>query len=257
MSEETKVHPFLKAVPRARYERNFLRQVVCELRFPTLFELNSPTPDQTFALALRKSYPHHSHQITETEVNGGSFERIHTHVFKSKNLDWTVTLRPSAVTIETSAYTCFTDLVERLKFLIDAAAKVIDSDFFTRLGLRYINTVPINLVGADTKEFEGWINDALAGVLLYEDLGLLNDYSGRVAGRADFGGFLFQHGVGYHPVSHKPEYYLDLDFSRDNVEMNDVLTTLDTLHRNQFAMFMWALGPRAKEYLGPSVLKEE
>ena len=38
----------------AHYERNFIRQAVCELRFPTLYELEAPKPPASFALALRK-----------------------------------------------------------------------------------------------------------------------------------------------------------------------------------------------------------
>jgi len=254
MSIRKQEHPFLQPVLPAQYKQNFLRQVVCELRFPTLFDLNSGTPNLEFANALRKSYPHHSHQVTETDINGGSFERIHTHIFKSKKLDWVVTLRPSAITIEASRYTCFADLVERVKFIVNVAVGVIDSDFFTRIGMRYINSVPMNMTGTNTDHFIGWIRNSLVSTLLDEDLGLVYEYTGRIGGHAEFGGYLLQHGVGTHPTSKELEYLLDFDFSRDNVEINDTLSTLEELHRNQFSMFLWSLGPKALEYLGPSIL---
>lgn len=254
MPSEKPVHPFLTPVPPARYARNFLRQVVCELRFPTLFDLNSSVPHLEFAHALRKIYPHHSHQVTATDVNGGAYERTHTHIFKSKNLDWSVSLSQSAITVETTKYTHFSDLVERINFLTAAATDVIDSDFFTRIGLRYINIVPMNLVDGDTTAFKGWIRDSLVGVIVDENLGVVHEYASRVAGQAEFGTFLFQHGVGYNSVTKNAEYFLDFDFAKENVEIADVATTLDELHRNEFAMFQWTLGPKGKGYLGDSIL---
>jgi uncharacterized protein (TIGR04255 family) len=256
MPPEKRALPFLPALPPARYARNFLRQVVCELRFPTLFELNSSTPNAQFATAIRKSYPHHSHQIADMAVNGDSIERIHTHIFKSKNLDWSVTLRSTALTLEASNYTSFSDFTDRINSLLDIASGVIDSDFFTRIGLRYINIIPMSLVDGNTESFRGWVRESLVAALIDDDLGMLNEYSGRLAGKAEFGGFLFMHGVGYHPTKRTPEYFLDFDFWRDNVEIKDTIDTITTLHSNQFSMFRWALGPRAQEYLGESILKE-
>ena len=37
-----------------QYKQNFLRQAVCELRFPTLMELGDPRPPSTLFKALRK-----------------------------------------------------------------------------------------------------------------------------------------------------------------------------------------------------------
>lgn len=255
MSEQNTAHPFLPLVVPARFQRNFLQQVVCELRFPTLFELNASQPDHRFARALRKGYPHHSHQVTEVSVEGASAERSHTHIFKTKNLDWTVTLRSSAITIETSKYTSFQELMNRLKSMLEIAPQIIDSDFFTRIGLRYINAVPMNIEHGNTAQFRGWIREGLASTLVEDDLGTLFEYSGRFAGKAEFGTFLFQHGVGYNQVSKKPEYVLDFDFSSENIELDESIDVIEALHRHQFSMFMWSLGPKALEYLGPSDLQ--
>lgn len=116
--------------------------------------------------------------------------------------------------------------------------------------MRYINAIPMNVdeKTGNTDAFKGWIRDSLANVLVNDDLGLVHEYSGRILGAAEFGMYLFQHGVGYDSKK-SPEYVLDLDFSRENVELSDTIAFLDELHQNQFSMFYWSLGPRAIDYL--------
>lgn len=253
MSQDKPAHPFLPMVPPARYASNFLQQVVCELRFPTLFELDTAKPPEAFARALRKAYPHHGHMIQEVNINGGEVSRAHVHVFKSKALDWTITLRSSALTIETTRYESFEKLIERIQVLLDESGKIIDSDFFTRVGLRYINTIPFD--GTKLDSLRGWIRDDFVGVLINEDLGLVHEFSSRISGSAEFGGYLLQHGVSTNPATNRPEYLLDFDFWRENVEIVDILDTLKVLHDHEFSMFSWAIGDAARDHLGPSIYK--
>lgn len=255
MSQEKLAAPFLPTVPPARYARNFLRQVVCELRFPTLFELDSTMPPEAFTRALRKTYPHHSHMVQDVNVNGGEFSRTHVHVFKSRALDWTVSLRSSALTLETTRYESFEKFTERISQLLDVAGKIIDSDFFTRIGLRYVNTIPFD--GMKLSTLRGWVRNDLVGMLIDEDIGAVSEFSSRVAGTADFGGFLFQHGASTNPTTHETEYLLDFDFWRENVELDDTMSTIKTLHDHEFSMFSWAIGDAAREHLGPSMYKGE
>ena len=59
------------AMGPAHFIRNFIDQAVCELRFPTLYELEGPKPPAKFALALRKEYP--IQELVES-VNLGSVQ---------------------------------------------------------------------------------------------------------------------------------------------------------------------------------------
>lgn len=240
------------AVPPAaasHFTKNFIRQAVCELRFPTLYEFDQLRPPVKFALALRKEYPSYN-AVKDVDLIGGS-PQVHGHQFKSKKGRWTVTFRASAVSIETSNYDSFTELRERLAFIIKTAELVIDSDFFTRVGLRYINSVPYN-----EDDICDWINPQLVGVLGSGLYGDTKDHSARVSGSTVAGSYLFQHGLAINQDSRKREYFLDFDFSQEDVAISDTLEVVDVLHENEFSMFTWALGSTAKEYLGPSALKK-
>jgi uncharacterized protein (TIGR04255 family) len=234
----------------AHFKRNFIRTAVCELRFPTLFEIEQNQPPPSLARALRKEYPVYDQQ-DDLNLTIGRVAKNKSHLFISKKSRWKVSLRAHAISLETSHYDSFPEFRSRLSFIVDAAEKIIDSDFFTRVGLRYINVVPFN--GADVAK---WINPSLVGVLSDGTYGDVRECFQRVSGTTSLGGYLFQHGLEESDPG-KERYILDYDFFCEEVSVSDVMDVVDKLHREEFSMFSRALGDQAKEYLGPSTLRNE
>jgi len=234
----------------AHFARNFIRLAVCELRFPTLFELvESERPPAAFSKALRKDYPTHD-LIKDVNLNPGGFAQASAHAFRSKKARWTVTLRAAALTLETSDYDAFNELEDRLRAVLDAARATIDSDFFTRVGLRYINAVPFNLT--DIKE---WVNPGLVAPLGDQTFGDVDEHSQVVRGSTSVGGYSFRHGIANKMQGGGQDYMLDFDFYREDVPLSETVSTVRKLHDLEFSMFFWSLGPSAKAHLGPSTLK--
>src|SRR5215472_14252029 len=230
----------------AHYSRNFIRLAVCELRFPTLFEIEAETPPLGFAKALRKEYPTHE-LLKNLNVNLGGVAHSNAHAFRSKKGRWTVTLRAAALSLEASEYDSFDELAERLAFVLKAAEGTIDSDFFTRVGLRYINVVP-----CEPETAAEWINPALVAPLAAGTFGGVNEYWQRIQGPTSVGGYTFKHGVQVEPGSPPREYLLDFDFFKEDVPLAETPDVVKRLHELEFSMFRWSLGPKAKEYLGAS-----
>jgi len=237
------------AVAPAHYSRNFIRQAVCELRFPTLLELEQHSPVQ-FSKAIRKEYPTYN-LLKDLQLSSVNVAQANAHSFKSKNHRWTVTVRAAAISIETSNYDSYTEFQQRVAYVIKAAVGTIDSDFFTRVGLRYINTVPFE---ADT--ISDWVNPALTGPLSDGVLGSVDQYWHVISGPTNVGGYTFQHGVAARKnTPSENEYALDFDFFREDVPVADVPQVLGELHALEFSMFHWALGTKGRESLGPSDLR--
>lgn len=233
-----------------RYKRNFLKQAVCELRFPTLMELGDPRPPAALVAALRKEYPHLelANEVT-IGIGGGIPGSNNTHLFRSAKLTWTVSLKQSALSIETTAYTGFPNMKERILRVVEAASKIIDSDFFTRVGLRYIN-----VIDSEEDPTDGWVNSDLVQPLLSQQFSGLHDYAGRMQLVADDGGCLLQHGIRLkQPLRDgkavPPEYLLDIDSFRNDVSISDIESALDAMHAQVFNVFDWAIGIKAREYL--------
>jgi uncharacterized protein (TIGR04255 family) len=239
----------LLSVPEAgsaHYAQNFIRLAVCELRFPTLFEVEAETPPLALSKALRKEYPTHE-LLKNVNVNLGGVAHSNAHAFRSKKARWSVTLRAAALSLETSRYDSFDEFAERLVFVLKAAEGTIDSDFFTRVGLRYINIVP-----CEPEAAAEWVNPALVGPLAAGTYGTVNEYWQRVQGPTAVGGYTFTHGVQVQPGSPPREYLLDLDFFKEDVPVAETLSVVKKLHELEFSMFRWSLGPKAKEFLGTS-----
>lgn len=233
-----------------RYKRNFLKQAVCELRFPTLMELGDPKPPVALVAALRKEYPHLelANEVT-IGIGGGIPGSNNTHLFRSAKLTWTVSLKQSAISIETTAYTGFPNMKERILRVVEAASKVIDSDFFTRVGLRYIN-----VIDSGDDPTDGWVNSDLVQPLLSKQFSGVHEYAGKMQLVAEDGGCLLQHGIRLKPPQRDgkdvvPDYLLDIDSFRSDVSISDIESVLDVLHTQVFDVFDWAIGPKAREYL--------
>lgn len=231
-----------------RYKRNFLRQAVCELRFPTLMELADARPPKALVMALRKEYPNLELANEVTLGIAGSSAGSHVHVFRSSKMTWSVTLKQSAISIETTAYNGYAHFKERVLRVVEAASGVIDSDFFTRTGLRYIN-----LVEGNENPTDGWINPELVGPLLSGKFTRVNEFAGKLQLTAPDGGCLLQHGI-RHREKHGeqeqwPDYVLDIDCFRTEVQVADVPAALDVMHMQAFDVFDWTLGAKAQEHL--------
>jgi uncharacterized protein (TIGR04255 family) len=229
---------------RTHYARNFIRQAVCELRFPTLFEIDDQKPPTAFWKVVRKDFPIHD-VLSNVNVGPGSLAKATAHQFRSKQSRWTVVLRTSAITLETSRYDSFEEFMQQLRTVVEAAKQTIESDFFTRIGLRYINMLPCS-----ANDVEGWVNQALVGPLTQGVLGDVSEYAHQVRGSTDSGGYLFQHGIGQEGGAEgRKGYALDFDFYREEVGVEDALTTVERLHALEFSLFSWTLGDKARTYL--------
>jgi uncharacterized protein (TIGR04255 family) len=240
------------------FATNFIREAVCELRFPTLMSLSAPRPPERFVAALRRHYPTYETMNELTVTAGESSFAGRAHQFRSVKPAWTVTLKQNAVALNTIRYSTFADFRNRVHELLSAALEVIDANFFTRIGLRYINTVR-----TDGPSMAGWINPALVAPLQDQGFRGISEYTGRITLSAEDGGCLLQHGIQFKPSDPQldgpamPDYFLDVDSFRDDVPADRALTSLDGMHRQAFSMFMWALGPMAVAKLqGERTLKQ-
>lgn len=232
-----------------RYKRNFLRQAVCELRFPTLMELGEARPPASLVTALRKEYPHLelANEVT-LGIGGGVPGSNNAHIFRSSKLTWTVSIKQSVLTIETIAYTDYAHMKERILNVVKAASKIIDSDFFTRIGLRYIN-----VIDSGTDPTDGWVNPVLVAPIRSGEFKGIQEYAGKLQLGTPDGGCLLQHGIRIKPPHSgeavQPEYVLDIDTFRNEVKLSDTATALDVMHAQAFDLFDWTIGPKAREHL--------
>lgn len=236
-------------VERVEYERNFIQLAVCELKFPTVLEFETECP-RDFQKALRKEYPH-LEQGTRIELlpaGGRSGEK--RYIFRSMDRDWSVTLRSSAVALETAAYRNFEDFLLRLQKVVEKIEPLIDTDFFTRVGLRYVNVIPVD--GDPT----GWINPDLVKPLISDVFGKPAKYWQQISGTTDNGHLNINHGLQEDEEPDRRSYVLDFDFYRELVGIKELEDLLKSFNRQNFNLFRWAVESKAIDFLGQATKKE-
>jgi len=249
--KEQKASPLnVPAQPRITYRRNLIRLATCEIRFPTILSLEA-VPPEDFQRAIRKVYPHFE-RGANVDVQPGGIERETRYFFRSRQRDWTVMLRSHSISLETRAYPRFRVFKQRLLELLGTARGFIDSDFFTRVGLRYVNVLPTT--GEDVL---GWLNRDLVAPLANGVYGDVEGFFQQVAGVARVGKYSFRHGFAQTEGSGKREYVLDFDFYQEDVEAAQVGDLIEAFNRECFALFSWSIGDKAREFLGEPVPEDE
>ncbi len=201
-------------------------------------------PPRKLQKELRKEYP--LYEVAQAvSVGPDGIGRERRYLFKSRDSKWTASFKSSAIALETSHYTEFDEFAERLNRLLAKSQALIDSDFFTRVGLRYIDEIPI-----EDGEISGWVNDQLIAPLAQGVYGTIERSIQEVRGYASTGPYTFRHGIVGRSASGHQVYTLDFDFYEENVKFGDVPTLVSQFNKINFRFFCWAIGPKAREHLG-------
>lgn len=242
----------LPDVPRVRYARNFIKIAVCEVRFPIVLELESKPPVK-LQRALRKDYPNYELQNEFNLGPSGASAERHVYMLKSKKKDWTVQVKSDSLSLETSRYVDFNDFLSRFLTLMEASAELTDTDFYMRVGLRYINEIPLKDCSPS-----GWVNPKLYAVSADGILGVIDHEMHEFTGTTEFGKYLFRHGRaanGANGTNGTVNYLLDYDYWAENIEVALVSEFLKKANETNFQFFSWCLGEEGRAWLGEATPK--
>lgn len=220
---------------------NFVKAAVCELRFPLLMGLGGARPPENFLRALRKQYPSLDRNEEISMGPAGQSDATAFHVLKAIKGKWAVVLKQSSVVLETNTYCGYEDFRARLVDVINAAAPIIDSDFWTRIGLRYQNQIPVDNELADLPRK---INEPLISTLLSGVFSSVGGYSGKILGGDSQGGYTLMYSLQREASSrgtNETSFFVDVDVWHTEVNVVDTLDRIDRLHEEAFAAFDWSV----------------
>ena len=141
------------------YEKNYISEVVCRLDFASpIFEFKNSMPKEIYSV-IKKYYPIAEPQDvigTELSINpitGPVINQVTTKqwVFLSRDRKNKCTIEPNSVIFSTSTYTVFEDSRSAFLSILEAIMENNPENQGKRLGLRYINTIPL-------KGHDSWID---------------------------------------------------------------------------------------------------
>ena len=222
--------------------------IIAQVRFPTIAELFANDGFVRFANDVREEYPnaspesHVSLQVTPESVSERS--RIPVWRFEDLSADWTLTLTPAFLAIETRGYRTFSDFCERFASACSKLATSYNIQTRTRLGLRYVDRY------ADDKQTDlpqHWLSLVRPSVFAMRDIDPTLAQSANVAHNFVINEnlqLMFRGKLRSDPNNNESgnEFVLDLDcYDPSNVSIEDIGNRMADLKEVAHNAFWWTL----------------
>lgn len=246
--------------PRVVYERNPLAEVVCQLRFPRLLELDDSVP-ANFQKSLGRSYPSVESRQTVTfhigneEGTAPPTSRRVIYDFSDRDRQYTISLCSDFLAVKTVRYTRWETFLSHIQCAISALRSSYDVPFYSRLGLRYVNIIKRADLGISDVPWTDLIRGSALGLLGDGDIPIdsiieqssatvLSIGNGRVAIRS---------GINIADDGTTKNYVVDSDFFFDSPMEKDedayrLLAYYNGAARNAFR---WHIKPRLHDAMEP------
>lgn len=146
VSESVKtMPPVFPPVERIELAVPMLELVICQVRFPRILALTPNQAPADFQQRLRATYPIALEQNQgNVEIGATSAVRLSSSIFwafQDRDAEWTVSLSPTFLSLETNSYLRFNEFIVRFADVLAIARDLYPIEIRDRLGLRYVDRV--------------------------------------------------------------------------------------------------------------------
>lgn len=164
-------------VERVIYQPNSLDSVICQLRFPTILQIDQQPP-ATLQNRIREFYPIFKENIEAVHeiniqqpnmelnsqvINKSTF--IKNYQFSTFEEDYKINLTNSFIALTTTKYKRWEDFSDKLDFVCKYFIDEYKPPFFTRIGLRYVNIIEREKYGLEDCSWRDLIDPKYLGFL--------------------------------------------------------------------------------------------
>ena len=258
---------------RVLYERNPLRLVVAQVRFPTVLMIGeSRLPD--FQERLRLPFPrfHDSDDSARLQIPDSISQVIPPEMleglvskgkprfqFSTRDRAWTIALTQETLTLETTNYKRWEEFREYMDLALSALVELYDPAFFSRIGLRYQNVIDRRALQLESEDWRNLLEDFILGPLALDQT-LAQVFEQQSVVRMEVGASDETVRVEYGLVTDRAGdtsnvmYLIDNDFStvreteKGVADVLGILTKFNALNRN---LFRFCVSQRLHEAMGP------
>ncbi|MBL8252723.1 MAG: TIGR04255 family protein [Candidatus Competibacter sp.] len=262
----------LKQCDRVRYTKNPLVEVVAQVRFPRILEIDDQLPSD-FQRALRQDYPLLEIQEETLSVMIGQGpnkmmaddlpKRATIYHFIAPDRAWRISLASEFVALSCAKYEKWEDFRPRMMTGLETVAKLYSVTHWTRLGLRYRDLIIREDIGLTDVSWRQLLAPFLLGVTLADSLVEGHNISETdVLAAQSYVSFQLEdcalglrHGIVRKEQTGDQAYMIDVDFYLDNqiakFDLDAIKHHLDSFHANAGAIFRGCIQPRLHDALGP------
>lgn len=254
---------------RVVYKKTPLIEVICQVRYPSIFRIESEHPVQ-FQSILASDFPvaQEKQVVTQIpaevlsilpEVVQRSLPLARAYDFSSRDGVWTVSLTRDFLSLATKGYRRWEEFRTLLEKCLHALQAVYSPPFYLRVGLRYQDIISRSALGLKRVSWSELLNPAIAGEL--NDPNLAQDVTERLTVTLlrlpEYHALVrIQHGlVGYQREANESRetcYLIDCDFfTEKQTEVQDVYRVLGYLNRQAGHLFRWSISETLHRALQP------
>ena len=253
--------------PRVHYPRAQLREVICQIRFPTILSIDAQEP-AAFQEAVRHTFPLYAVKQDKLPpklavVNGAprmeTPPSVTNYHFLSKDNKWKLNLTRDFISLSTLSYDGWESFGKMLDLPLAEFIRLYQPAFFRRIGLRYINLFSRKALGLTETPWRELFTTPYLGVLSEEleerqvaashiDFDIALDNSCRAKVHAGPG--MVKQTVPNAPQDNEVKFVLDLDlFMGGQLAPMLAAGALETLHGHAAPLFEGAITDRLRQAL--------
>lgn len=174
-------------LPRSHYPKNQLREVICQLRFPSILTINNVEPAD-FQEMIRDAFPQYIRkaEIPAPKISGfgtpnARLEQqpsITNYHFLSADGKWKLNLTRDFISLATLQYPGWEEFARHLDKPLASFIHLYKPAYFQRVGLRYVNAFSRRQLGIEETSLSELFSPAYLGPLAEEDVREENILSG-------------------------------------------------------------------------------
>lgn len=254
--------------PRVVYERNPIREVICQLRFPVILEIGAQEPVAFQNQVRRGGYPLYRKEDPGDslppeiagllgEIPGSPFpspgERT-THKFLSEDESRFISLAQGFVAVSEIRYQDWSAFRAEVQLAKGTLEAVYEPAFYSRIGLRYRNVIDRTVLGLSDEPWSDLLNETILGPVGDRNVGA--DVTAQKS-EAVFSLTEVPDGLAKlmcsleRPKDGKEVFIIDTDFFTPRRKGGDeVLDVIDPFNHIAGNLFRWAISDRLRDALG-------
>jgi uncharacterized protein (TIGR04255 family) len=250
----------LKKQPRVIFERNPLKIVVTQVRYPPIFALEEPARLAPVQEAIRAEYPLAGDRRQTVSIDpegiGGPGAQLGPWRFLSEDGDWVVGVAPDFISLETKAYRRFEEFEDRAARVFEVAASTLHVSRCLRFGLRYVNEIE-HAKAHRVSDWKKFLHEELLGITGGELLGdRVAQAVQQIQVDLDGGKLTIRHGY-LRRSNAQSQYLLDLDAYDSNPRTfspKEILATMRAYKKEIWTIFRNSITDDLVNYLQPKNL---